>query len=228
MISTQQLVDLLSRPVSQVTVGRAASMRMRRGDRAPTPKQEALLSDYEAAKPAAKAVYSHPASGALPPRPDGPLLASELAWMDRVAPPGTDPASVSHQDAQALAAISRGVSPVQHPADARLVDAVWGPVKEYHDQREAQTALDNASSADPPIPSSALQAVSDAVASEHPELQPHEALGRASRLIDSAAAARRAARDQAAAAAREVAMGHTARSYGRTALTPDAQPARLR
>lgn len=63
---------------------------------------------------------------------------------------------------------------------------MWSPVREIHDANAARAALSAAQTSPPPVPSSAVRALADAIAAETPELTPTEALSRAgSRLRDT-------------------------------------------
>jgi len=108
----------------------------------------------------------------------------------------TDPAQVSYADATQLAGLSTSLAGTQHASDARLVESVYAPVRELHDGNAARVALTAAQRPAPPVPSSALQALTDAIATEVPTLQPAEALSRAGTQLREALDKRNAARDQ--------------------------------
>lgn len=220
-IASAEITDLLAKPPSQVTAGKATALARRAGRGS---KAEAFLTDYAdgaRAMPPPQ-VYAHPADPPRTPRKDGPLSPVELAWIQRQFPPGFDPADVPLGDAKALAAMGATVPASQHPADARMVDAIWGPVKAHHDAGQAKVTIANASRPTPPIPSSALPALAESVAAEHPELQPAEALGRAHGLVRDAAGKREQSRQDTIAKHEAVLAGAAGfRPWNRPA-TPSA------
>ena len=145
----------------------------------------------------------------------------ELAWLQTLP---SDPAQVSFADAEQLAALSRRVHSSggagSDPIDARLIDAHWLPVKALHDTRAAQAALSNARSvSEIPVPSSALNALTDAVAEENPSMHPSDVIAQASDLLHQATTKRRAMRSQAEADARAHLDQIAASEADRTATT---------
>jgi len=143
-------------------------------------------------------VYTHPAAGHIPSRDRVPLSPVELAWLNRLP---QDPTQISWDDARTLASMANSLSSPKLSADRRLVDSVWNPVREIHDHAAAEVQLRNAERPLPMLPD-ALGALADAVAMENPQLEPQDAIGRASRLLDQAAETRRATRERAIDAAR--------------------------
>lgn len=194
MLSTKEISTLLAAKPNLLGAGKLAYLadRERQGTRGWTAKSEQLLRDLQAAHPGvtnAKTAltYQHPetaARGADLRRGGGPLSPVETAWLTRLP---TDPSTVPHADATALAALAKSVSPIDHPMDARLVDSVWQPVKEHHDRNAADVALSNARALKPnPVPSSVLPAMAEAVKAENDQLSDGEAISRADALIAAA------------------------------------------
>ncbi len=160
-----------------------------------------LVSDLldEPTAPSPPATYEHPAAAAMKSpakRPgDGSLQPSEIAWLQRIP---ADPAQVPFADAQQLAALSATLSPLTNRADARLVESVYAPVRDYHDRNAAKADLANAVAIPvSPVPSSALPALARAIGTEHPGLSDDEVMGRANEAVRAAAVHRRTSRDAA-------------------------------
>lgn len=200
-LPSKALTDLLGERPTRLTAGKAAAPSRRAGRGS---KAEKMLNDYadSARSTAAPETYDHPADGPPLRRTAGPLSPSELAWVERTFPPGVAPADVTHDDAHALASLGSGLDSQRHPADARLVASVWKPIGEHHDGRAAEVEARNASEPTVPIPSSALPAVAESIAAEHPQLRPHEAFARAGEQVDAAASMREHDRQASVAEAR--------------------------
>ncbi|MGI8578637.1 MAG: hypothetical protein ACR2KG_12170 [Nocardioidaceae bacterium] len=213
--STRSLTALLAQRPSQALAGKATALA--RGADSGSAQRRFLGEFVDTARNTQPpTMYDHPANGPAGHRKEGPLSATELAWLERQFPRDVNPADVSHSDAAALAQLARAVPASKHPADSRLVDAAWQPVKDYHDKQAAKVAASNAGMPMPPIPSSALGAYAEAVSAETPQLRPEEALGRAGQLVRDAAAKREQSRHAALDAARETAAG--ARPWNRAAV----------
>jgi hypothetical protein len=54
------------------------------------------------------------------------------------------------------------------PATFRLVESVWRPVKDLHDQRLAKAQLEKARAPLPDLPRSTMQAIAASLAEQHP------------------------------------------------------------
>lgn len=76
-----------------------------------------------------------PARSAPRDEPQG-LTSADVAWLDRLP---RDPAAVSDEDAAALAALDARIT--AGGSDRRLLDAVWRPVKEFHDRKSERAEL---------------------------------------------------------------------------------------
>lgn len=211
MLSTREISDLLAAKPNGVGAGKVAYLanRERPGTRGWTAKSEKLLRDLQAGHPgvenATKAkAYVHPEQAARAAdlrRGGGPLTPVETAWLTRLP---TDPSTVPHADATALASLAKDVSPVKHPMDARLVDSVWAPIKEVHDRNAADVALTNARALKPnPVPASVLPAMAEAVKAENDQLSDGEAISRADALIADAVRKRVAEHDAGMSAAHD-------------------------
>lgn len=199
MLTTKQISDLIKQSMIGGHAGLAEALR-RNGS--PSYSQKTLIKDYSAVSAERRQQYQHPAAGPLPQRRPGPLTPAELAWLERVFPSDVDPAKVSMSDAQALAAIDAGISRMDHPADARLVSAVYSPIREFHDVEAAKVEMENARRPVPSIPASALNAMIDAVTADDPTLTADEAVFRASALVNETADALHQSRAAALDAAR--------------------------
>ncbi len=178
-----------------------------------------LAAQHEPGSGAAAEPYRHPGNDPkahAPGRGGTPLSPSDLAWINRLP---TDPAQVSYTDASQLAGLASSLSGTQHASDARLVDSVWKPVQEVHDAAAARVALTAAQRPAPPVPSSALQALTDAIATEVPTLQPTEALSRAGAALRDAMDKRATVRQQKVADARDAIARAQEAAAARTATT---------
>jgi hypothetical protein len=185
MLTTDQILSVVNGLGRAGTKGRTQALR-----RANTqgPSRSTLTSAQNDFLAAADEVplqdlvqYQHPrAAGALPARSrTDPLSPSELAWLQRLP---TDPAQIPFDDAQRLLALAASVT---KPDDLRLVRSIAAPVQEFHDRKQAEAAIANASQ--PPIaaPGETLGALADAIAAEYDQLQPEEAISRAGEVLRS-------------------------------------------
>jgi len=195
MLTSKQITDVVGAEPSGLMAGKVAylrhSLQTRMGGRTGPDSHHQFLGDVAEqcanVNPNPKAAsYQHPADDprVRAAKPSDGLSASDLAWINRLP---SDPAQVSHDDAIQLAGLAAGLTGVQsNPSDARLISSVWSPVREIHDANAARAALAAAQTSPPPVPSSAVRALADAIAAETPELTPTEALSRAgSQLRDS-------------------------------------------
>lgn len=225
MIPSAKILDLVSSEPSRGLGGTLAYLsgagrtRMN-GDPHPQSQMKLLadMADQCAATSPVPAQYSHPANDprARAAKPSGGLTPSDLAWINRLP---ADPAQVSHQDAVSLAGLATGLSPMSNASDHRLVSSVWLPIKEIHDANSAKMALQNAQTTTPPVPSSAIAALADAIAAETPNLQPAEALSRARTQLDEALSKRNANRDGKVLDARAAIARASEAASQRTAVT---------
>lgn len=219
---SQQIVELISKPPSGMTKG-ALSYTLGRpnvsGPERPTAAQRKFAEDYQAMPTPEVRTHVHPAHtvSSAPRRPKGPLTPVELAWLNRFPAP-VDPAAVTFNDAQALAQMDATISPLEHPADSRLLRSVWSPVLEHHDGKSADVAMENAKRPLPDLPASTVAALADALAAEIPALTREEAVGRAGAMVRDAAAKRAQARQAAIDAADEQQMRVSGHTYSRTAV----------
>jgi hypothetical protein len=118
---------------------------------------------------------------------------------------------VPFEDAQQLAGLVSAVSKMSQPADARLLESIWRPIREFHDKAAAQAELTAAQHPLPEVPSTAYGALADIIGQEADQLNDDERLARASAVLNAALATRTAAREQRIAAARDqVAAAETA------------------
>ncbi len=224
MLASHHILDLvgkLDRPAAMP--GRVEALR--RANKTPmggttlSSNQTRFLTEVlgTAANTARPEQYNHPATTAslVAPR-DTPLTAAELAWLDRLP---RDPGQVSHQDAQTLASLVQSMRGTATAADRRLLRSIFDPVREMHDHNQAETEMRNAQQQQPPIPSSALGALADAIHTETPELEPDEALARASKLLREASDKRANKRSLAIGAAQDKLGAAKEQTRARTAVT---------
>lgn len=205
MLSSTEIVKAVTSTQSGGSAGSLAFLARREKGKG-TVKQTAFLKDaqqqHPVGTPPTAQAYDHPGRLAYhsKPRPDGPLTPTELAWLQRLP---ADPAHTSYDDATALGQLAANLSPMKQPTDHRLVQSYWTPVKDHHDRNEADVTLANAQSTSLPTPpSSTMPALVEAVTTEHPELTPGEATGRAKTMLDQATTKRGDARAQAIADAK--------------------------
>jgi len=200
MLSSTEIVKAVTSTPSGGSAGSLAFLAHREKGKA-TVKGTAFLKDAQRQRPVGTAptaqTYQHPGSLAYrtKPRPDGALTPTELAWLQRLP---ADPAHTPYDDATALGQLAANLSPMKQPTDHRLVQSYWAPVKDHHDRNQADVTLSNARATPlPPVPDSTLPALVEAVTTEHPELTPGEATGRAKAMLDQATTKRGDARAQA-------------------------------
>ncbi len=221
-MTSRAIVDLISKPPTRLSQGKAAYVTAGRSGRPSaeraTPKQEAFATAYANMQLPDTQIHRHPAAGPLPRREPGPLTPVELQWLGRFPSP-VDPAAVTFEDAQALASMDSGVSALQHPADSRLLRSVWAPVRDHHDAKHAEAAIANATRPLPSLPSSTLGALADAIAAENDQLTPEEAVSRAGVMLREASIKREQARQAAIDAAHELQMKVDAHVHERTTVS---------
>lgn len=226
MLSSRTILDLVSQNPSHALKGKVAylagaqrtSMNAFNGPDSHRRLLDDLEAQCEALPPPTAATYAHPADDprARSVKPVNGLTPADLAWINRLP---TDPARVPFDDAVSLASLASGVSAFKHPADARLVQSVWAPVREIHDANAARVALDQAQTPVPAVPSSALSALTDAVAAEVPQLDSTEAVARAGAQLRDTLDKRTAARDTKIMDARAAIAQAAEAAARRTAVT---------
>ena len=197
MLTPGEILGLLAKPVNGTQAGKVEYLAQREArpnpaNGRPTQSQRAFLDAMRRVPVRlGTAAYRHPETNVQFRSSDDALTPAELAWLQRLP---SDPAQVSYNDASALATLAKSVT----GADARLVNSVWQPVKEYHDRNVARLQLESAAQPLPQIPSEALNALADAIQA-HPQtsnLTPAEAIARACEMLGEVAAIRSSARDQ--------------------------------
>jgi hypothetical protein len=246
-LSSKQILDLIPPKPKAGLAGQLEGARRfapganHMGQHVLTSFERQFLADIEASQSGRVRPenYTHPGTTAhMTIRGDGPLTPTELAWLDRLP---RDPAEVSYQDARALAGLAQalggyagingrvsgmraagddGPGPKATSADLRLVRAVWDPVRELHDRKQAEVNLANASASYPTIPASTEAALADAIHRENGDvLTREEAVTRAARLVRDARQARadQQARDRYQAETQLAAVNQAARD--RVAVT---------
>lgn len=202
MLTSQQILNLVGQEPRPGLAGRVVlhqrSMRTSTNTNSGPQSHVRFLKDMAeqfAAVPRAPEKYAHPADDvkAMPdPRTTGSLTQADTTWLQGLP---TDPEQMPYDDAVQLAKMAANVSTMKDASSARLVSQKWLPVKEVHDARSAQAALTNAQVSAPPVPSSVLPALTDAIAAEHPQLEPDEAVGRAGAQLRDALDQRNTARE---------------------------------
>jgi len=205
VLHSTEITKLIASPPNGLTAGGLAHLARRERGKS-TVRQGAFPKDAQQQHPVGTAPtgeqYNHP--GRTPKdqrRGGGPLSATELAWLGRLP---DDASKTSYDDASAVAALAADISRMEHPADVRLVASHWLPIRDYHDGNQAAVGLSNARATSlPPVQSSTLPALVEAVTAEHPELTPGEATGRAKAMLDQAVTKRGDARAQAIADAKD-------------------------
>ena len=243
MLSSSRILDLVRKHPQRGIAGQVAVLRRNQSNgtggrmgmaTSLTSAQDKLLKDLSADGPPPRGPqpYQHPGAGAVDRTYPGdrtarttPLTATELAWLNRLP---TDPAQVSFADAKALAELksSMGGGP-ELASDRRLLDSIWAPIQEHHDLAAADVDIANATNRPqlPPVPSSALPALADAVGNENDQLSSDEVITRANLLLRDAVSRRQADADgvlQVAHSRRDAAL---ARRAARTATTADGRGA---
>lgn len=217
MLSSRQIVSMISTPPSGIGVGRARfAARQAHGGPASHAKFAADMANQPVPKTTS---VVHPEDAVRgQERQHKALAPADLAWLDRLP---RDPAQVPFPDATTVAAMFRGLTAAQ-PAgssDRRLIDAVYAPIRAHHDRRVADAALTNARQPLPPVPSSALPALADAIAAEVPQLSDSEVMGRAGDMLRQALDQRGAARDKAIRAAQDKHLALAGDQLARTSPT---------
>jgi len=227
VLTSKQILDLVGQEPKPALAGRVVlhqrAMRTATNTNSGPPSHTRFLADMAAqfaAVPRAPEKYLHPADDAKampdPRITTGSLSPADVAWLQGL--PG-DPEQVPYDDAVQLAKMAANVSTTKDAPSARLIGQKWLPVKELHDGRAAQAALTTAQVIAPPVPSSVLPALTDAIAAEHPTLEPDEAVGRAGAQLRDALDQRNAAREDKVLTARAAIAKASEASARRTSTT---------
>lgn len=227
MLTSQQILNLVGQEPKPALAGRVVmhqrSMRTATNTNSGPASHVRFLKDMAeqfAAVPRAPEKYLHPADDAKampdPRITTGSLSPADNTWLQGLP---ADPEQVSYGDAVQLAKMAASVSITKAAASARLIAQRWLPVKEIHDARAAQAALTNAQVSAPPVPSSVLPALTDAIAAENPTLQPDEAVGRAGAQLRDALDQRTAAREDKVLTARAAIAAASGAKARRTSTT---------
>jgi hypothetical protein len=169
-LTTQEILKLLDG--KQMTKGRAGAM-LRRSEKPGnylTADQRAFLqSVYKTPYRKSDVSVPHPQDEATRAQyrrdKDEDLTAVELAWLQRLP---LDPAKVTFDDATHLAALANSVKVTKTPASARLVQSVWQPVKQLHDERIAKARVEHVRAGLNDLPDTTIGAIADALAEQHP------------------------------------------------------------
>lgn len=195
MLTTDEIAKVMANPGRKGTKGIIAALQRKnqQGMRNNlSMNQRYFLADVQKQPVQAMAAnYNHPADQLQPPAREEPLSAAQVAWLTTRP---ADPAAVSYADAQEVFRLAQSAKGMQHRGDAPLIRSVADPLREFHDRNKAQAELAAAQQPLAPNPASALGALADAVAAEHEDLQPDEAITRASNMIQEIAQKRIAER----------------------------------
>lgn len=190
-LTTQELFRLLDG--KQMTIGRAAGILSRDRHRPSLPAaQRAFVQtvhDTLRERPAPPPPHPEAAARTSTTRRDATadLTPVELAWLDRLP---RDPSQIRFEDAAELAALAGSINKMRTPQSARLVDAVWLPVKAIHDRRAADAQLAQARRPMPSLPPETKDAVLAALAAQKMEISSEALHAEAAKLIDDFNAAR--------------------------------------
>ncbi len=140
----------------------------------------------------------HTARGRYLRDSDEELSPVELVWLQRLP---RDPKDVTFEEAARLAALAGSISPTKAPSSARLVESVWEPVKALHDKRLAEAKLEQARQPLPSIPDGGLQAITELLVREHPDVSENALSVHAQELLAEFQSTRQHDHQQAVAAA---------------------------
>ena len=187
-ITASEILDLASKPQwTGVTAGRVKAMlRRTSGAREGAVVERVRFLEEAAAIPRSPSpTYVHPAetTAARSYRRDKDaveLTSVELMWLQRLP---LNPQDVTHDDAQRLAGLAGSISRMKSPASYQLVESVWRPVRELHDQHLAAQRLEMAKHGIPALPESVRGALAEAIHEEHPDWPRGAAYERAGELL---------------------------------------------
>jgi hypothetical protein len=224
VLSSKEITGLIAQAPNGLAAGGLAHLAQREArSRVGTTKGQQFIADMRSTHAGAAAsarvkAYDHPGNTSRDRRRGGgPLTPAELAWLATLP---ADPASTPWTDASALSALEDDISPMDHPADARLVAAKWLPVQNFHDLNQADAAVKRAEAAPGPnIPHSAVAALAEAHGAENGQLSLSEAHQRATGDVQAANAGQREARSTALASAQERKASLAAKASARKAVT---------
>jgi hypothetical protein len=165
-----ELLDLLSS--SQMNPGRAKNRLhhySKPGNYLPAAQRKLLQAVADSKRVRNASRVSHPDDESRRQQyrrdKDEDLSPVELAWLQRLP---LDPAAVTFDDAAQLAALANSVSQTKTPASYRLVESVWRPVKQLHDERVAKARVEHAREPLTELPDVTLDAIVDALEEEYP------------------------------------------------------------
>jgi hypothetical protein len=221
--SSEKILDLLRQPRwTGLSKGKVNSMQDRlqraRGER--TGDRTRLLQElYNRPTTSGPGVtHLHPEAEARHVRRESSddLTPAELLWLQRLP---LDPAAVTHDDAVQLASMNAGLAASKSPSSKRLVESVWLPVKTLHDQRVADDELASLRQGLAPVPASAHAALTEAIATEHPDWPSGATSSAATELLDKAVARRAADHESAVAKAQATVDRLKQEAIDRAALT---------
>lgn len=207
VLNSKQIIDLITTPVGPVKVTSLLAAHRRRlasaglgGRHELTPEEQLkyIQALSEHLQSFAPVQYLHPAEGHVPYTTGETLTQADTVWLGRLS---DDPERVSWDDAAQLAAFARSVK--ARTSDRRLLDAVYRPVKAFHDLRLAEAQLQNAERAVTAGAPSPVAALAEAIGAETPELTRIEAASRADAIVRKVYAEVEASRDRNIAAAQE-------------------------
>lgn len=186
-MTRRQVIDLLGAP-TRVLKGRALGVLnpYPTGRSNLTPAQAKFVQEVTKSDAKLTPIAPHPEDRAALDgyrrKPGEELTAVELAWLQRLP---LEPEKVTFDDAVQLAALDHSIREATNPASARLIRSIWEPVKDLHDIARAEAKLRRAKAEPNAIPSSAFDALVDALKSEYPdaseamlEAEAREILGR--------------------------------------------------
>lgn len=202
MLTSQQLVDLFSSPrVGGAFSGKLEALRRFGADGG----EDVFLRKLRDAqvKPARWVEYDDPTDNVSAPRrrDDRPgvvqpksLTASDVAWLERLP---RDPTAVSYSDARVLTGMVGQVE--AGSSDARLLQSIWAPIRQFHARRAAEAELENTRNRIAPVIPESVAAglLARAILAEVPDLTEDEA---STRSFAALREAKRRVEDDAAAA----------------------------
>lgn len=204
MLSTDQISDVVRNLGATGNLGRTEALRRANRDGLRSDltmsQQRFLAAADQVHRDSTPPRYAHPAEAATfdaRARGDKPLTPAELAWLSRLP---SDPQDVSFDDARQVFSLLNSVAA---PDEVRLLRSIADPIREFHDTMQAHADLARTEASAPlAAPQETLPALADAVAAENDQLEPDEAVSRASRMLTDLGQQRLADHAQRLAAAR--------------------------
>jgi hypothetical protein len=178
-LSSDELLRFVREPLTSVMRGRAmASARTLRKEGTPAARLQSEFLQALAAMPTSQPLPTknhlgaeqnsrpsgNPFRGTIKAinRPRSGLTESELRWLDRLP---KDPSQVTLEDARTVAAMAAYL-PKGHHDDARLLESIARPLREFHDQHTVKPLLAEARTPLPNMPAELGAAVSATFAHE--------------------------------------------------------------